>query len=327
MYACICMFGFLIPRDSSVLLILWYRDSLADALWLKWPNSVHAVSVGLDLGRAALRCTCSPSPRSLKSPAVPPVPGEAAAGDPPPLPGAEQLRPSIPPAGGKGAATLPQQGISCINQLCADWAWCQVSEKLAFYLIWPLPRQSLSWQRSCVAGSLLWTCCPLHRAQWAFTKEHTAQKMQHVILTLWLVIPPLLVAATHRLLVPEQAGGAGGNSGTLLSGSISGCCHFCTRGDGGKEAACCHLSFCTSIPRASVKWEMLSCTLIYLEKDMSLNIDSLCNETNTFQTAAGLSYPLKYSCGGVTWNTFPSKMVFSFDVCANACAILSLRLP
>lgn len=65
---------------------------------------------------------------------------------------------------------------------------------------------------------------------------------------------------------------------------------------------------------------MLSCTLVYLEKDMSLNTDSLCNETNNFQTAAGLSYPLKHSCGGVTWNMFLSQMLFSFDVCANACA-------
>lgn len=70
-----------------------------------------------------------------------------------PLQGAEQPWPSIPPAGGKGAAALPQQGISCINRLGADLAWRQVSENLTFYLIRPLPRQSWSWQQSCVAGS------------------------------------------------------------------------------------------------------------------------------------------------------------------------------
>lgn len=64
-----------------------------------------------------------------------------------------------------------------------------------------------------------------------------------------------------------------------------------------------------------------------LEKDLSARIDSPCGETNASQTAAGLSYPLKYSCGGVMWNMFPFKMLVSFDVCANECAILSLRLP
>lgn len=49
-----------------------------------------------------------------------------------------------------------------------------MSDKLVVYLIRPLPRQSLSLQQSCVAGSLLWTCCPLHGSQRAFAEEHTA---------------------------------------------------------------------------------------------------------------------------------------------------------
>lgn len=93
------------------------------------------------------------------------------------------------------------------------------------------------------------------------------------------------------------------------------------------EAACCHLSLCTSFPRASAQQKISSCSLTYLEKDLSARIDSPCSETNASQTAAGLSYPLKYSCGGVMWNMFPFKMLVSFDVCANECAILSLRLP
>jgi len=119
-----------------------------DALWLKRPNSVHAVSAGL--GRAVLCRARSPSPRSLKSAAAPPAPREAVAGHPP-TPGSRAAALSIPPAGGKGEATLPR----CTDQRCADWACCHLSEKLVFNLIWPLPRQSRSWQWSCVAGSLL----------------------------------------------------------------------------------------------------------------------------------------------------------------------------
>lgn len=93
------------------------------------------------------------------------------------------------------------------------------------------------------------------------------------------------------------------------------------------EAACCHLSLRPSFPRASAQQKISSCSLTYLEKDKSPRIDSLCSETNASQTAAGLSYPLKYSCGGVMWNMFPFKMLVSFDVCANGRAILPLRLP
>lgn len=134
-----------------------------------------------------------------------------------------------------------------------------------------------------------------------------------------VVTPLVLAAATHQLL-PGQTEGAPCCQGPVVASALL---HQGT----GRAAALCRLSFCTSTPRASVKWKILSCILIYLEKDMSLNIDSFCSETNTFQTAAGLSCPLKYSCGGVTWNTFLSEMLFSFDVCSNACAILSVRLP
>lgn len=123
-----------------------------------------------------------------------------------------------------------------------------------------------------------------------------------------------------RLLLPGQTKGAPLCQGSVVAGAL-------LHQDMGVGSCFVLPLFCTSTPRASVKWKILSCTLIYLEKDMSLNIDSYCNETMTFQTAAGLSYPLKYSCGGVTWNMFPSEILFSFDVCCNACAILSVRLP
>lgn len=53
-------------------------------------------------------CRCSPSPRSLRSAAAPPVPRWPWL-EFQPLQGAEQLWMSIPLEGGKGAATLPQQ--------------------------------------------------------------------------------------------------------------------------------------------------------------------------------------------------------------------------
>jgi len=152
--------------------------------------------------------------------------------------------------------------------------------------------------------------------------------MQRATLTLWLVVLPLLAAQRAGCWCWGRPRGSR-RLRHLAVGQHRWLLPLLRRGTGGRwaEAACHYRSFCTSNPRASVKWKSLSCTLIYLEKDMSLNTDSLCNETNTFQTAAGLSYSLKYSCGGVTWNMFPSTMLFSFDVCANAHAVLSLRLP
>lgn len=133
-----------------------------------------------------------------------------------------------------------------------------------------------------------------------------------------MATPPVLAAAAPQLLLPGQTKGTPQCQGPGVAAA---------HGHQGRGGSCfVPPPFCTSTPRASVQWEILSCTLIYLEKDMSLNFDSFCNETNTFQTAAGLSYSLKYSCGGVTWNMFPSEILFSFDVCSNACAILSVRL-
>lgn len=135
-----------------------------------------------------------------------------------------------------------------------------------------------------------------------------------------MVTPPVLVAAAHQLLLPGQTKGAICCQGPGVAAALG------HQGMGVGSSFVPPL-FCTSTPRTSVKWKILSCPLIYLENDMSLNIDSFCNETNTFQTAAGLPYPLKYSCGGVTWNMFLSEILFSFDVCSNVCAILSVRLP
>lgn len=258
------------------------------------PSSHHECGVR----QGCSHCQCSPSPHSLKSAAAPPVPGWPWL-EFQPLQGAEQLWVSIPLEGGKGAATLPQQGISCIKQLGADWAQYQVSEELTFYLVCLFPRQSLSWLQSCIESSLLPTprgTVSIHQGAKLPWKCSVSPKT--------VVTPPVLAAATHQLLLPGQTKGAPCCQGSVVAAALL---------HQGMGVGSCFVPplLCT---RASVKWEILSWTLIYLEKDMSLNIESFCNETNTFQTAVGLSYPLKYSCGGVTWNVPLWNIIFIWCV-------------
>lgn len=120
-------------------------------------------------------------------------------------------------------------------------------------------------------------------------------------------------ASSCRLSPPQHQGWRPQGTGWAQGASLS------------YKASCCHL-FVHKLPQSISTTEYLV-LLSDLEKDLSARIDSPCGETNASQTAAGLSYPLKYSCGGVMWNMFPFKMLVSFDVCANECAILSLRLP
>lgn len=252
-------------------------------------------------------CQCSPSPRSLKSAAAPPAPGwpwlEFL-----PLQGAEQLRMSIPLEGGKEAAGHWLHKPTRCRLGLVPRAW---RAHILFSV--SVSKAEPDWLQSCIESSLL----PTPGAQWAFTKEQTCPEIAVCLLKL---CPHHQRWQQH----PTSCFCQGRPRGTSLPGTSSVCCTSAP-GHGGRHWFVPPLSW-TSTPRVSVKWKILSCTLIYLEKDMSLNIDSFCNETNTFQTAAGLSYPLKYSCGGVTWNMFPSEILFSFDVCSNACAILSVRL-
>lgn len=189
----------------------------------------------MGLGKAVLRCTCSLSPHSLKSSAAPPVPGEAVAGDPP-APGSSTARGEHPSGRWEGSSYPATAGhelhkptrrrlglVPSVRQARGlfNTATSKAEPEFATVLrcglpavnLLPTPRSTVSVRRG----------------------AHSTLKMQRVILTLWLVVPPLLAAAPHRLLVPGQAEGAAGNSGTSLSGSIGGCCHFCTRRDGGGE--------------------------------------------------------------------------------------------
>lgn len=298
--ACACMFG-----DCYVLLILQSRVTPVGALQLKWAHSVYSTSVGW--GRAVLTVSAAPA-HAAWSQQQP----HQCAGDRGWSSSHSRERSSW------GWASLwkvgkKQQGIGCINQLGADWAWYQELEELTFYLVCLFPRQSLT---GC-SPALRALCCPLQGHSEHSPRSKPALKLQ-------CVSSNCAHTTSAGSSTPPAASARADQGGTSLPGTSSVCCTSAP-GHGGRHWFVPPLSW-TSTPRVSVKWKILSCTLIYLEKDMSLNIDSFCNETNTFQTAAGLSYPLKYSCGGVTWNMFPSEILFSFDVCSNACAILSVRL-
>lgn len=122
---------------------------------------------------------------------------------------------SIPLEGGKGAATLPQQGISCINQLGADWAWYQVSEELTFYLVCLFPRQSLGWLQSCIESSSLPT------PQDTVSVPQGAKLPQNCSVSPKTVVtPPGLAAATHQLLLPGQTEGAPRCQGPAVAAAV-----------------------------------------------------------------------------------------------------------
>lgn len=69
-----------------------------------------------------------------------------------------------------------QQGIGCINQLGADWAWYQELEELTFYLVCLFPRQSLT---GC-SPALRALCCPLQGHSEHSPRSKPALKLQCV---------------------------------------------------------------------------------------------------------------------------------------------------